>query len=159
MRISCTAMRGFTLIELLIAVAIIGVLSAIAYPAYQNHVLRTHRAAAAACLQELALQMERRYTIRLTYRPDTGQPDLPVLPCTASAAGRYTLDHGNLMTPPATAGGTPTSTKGPTDSRYLLQATPQGPQATDTVCGTLSLDHLGTRSRTGTATDVQSCWR
>ena len=41
--------RGFTLIELMIVMAVIGVLSAVAYPAYQAHVLRTHRAVAAAC--------------------------------------------------------------------------------------------------------------
>ncbi len=153
------AARGFSLIELMIALAVIGVLSAIAYPAYQGHVLRTHRAAAAACLQELALQMERRYTVRISYLPDAGQPGLPVLSCTNAAAGRYDFTHGDVSGPPATPGGAPTTVAGPTDSRYLLQATPLGAQLSDTACGTLGLDHLGTRSRSGTAADVQSCWR
>jgi type IV pilus assembly protein PilE len=155
-----SAARGFSLIELMIALAVIGVLSAIAYPAYQSHILRTHRATAAACLQELALQMERRYTVRISYLPGAGQPALPVLSCTNAAAGRYDFSHGTVSGPPATPGGAATALTGPTDSSYLLQATPLGAQlAQDTACGTLGLDHLGTRSRSGTAADVQSCWR
>lgn len=52
-------MRGFTLIELMIAVVIIGILSAIAYPAYNEYVRKARRAEAKSMLQEIQLQQEK----------------------------------------------------------------------------------------------------
>ena len=127
--------KGFTLIELMIVVAIIAILSAIAIPSYQQHVLRTHRADAMSALQGLAQVMERHYAQRQpnSYQGaaagggDTGAP--------ANFSAVSPLDGGvaryNLRITAANA------------NSYTLQAQPIGVQAGD---GILQLTSVGARS-------------
>ena len=56
------SIKGMTLIELLIAVAIVGILGAIAYPSYTNHVIKAHRVTAMADMTKIQLEMETLYT-------------------------------------------------------------------------------------------------
>lgn len=123
---------GFTLIELLVVVAIIGVLASIAYPSYVDHVRKTRRVAAEACLSAVAQQLERWYTTNMTY--DGFAPNL------AACDPKITSDFYNIP-PPATTART-----------YTLTAAPKGPQSGDS-CGTLSLDQAGTRSPS-----TGGCW-
>ncbi|RXZ45385.1 type IV pilin protein [Crenobacter cavernae] len=57
-----TNKRGFTLIEMMIAVAILGILAAIAYPSYQQYVARSRVGEAKAEMFALAQELEQRYS-------------------------------------------------------------------------------------------------
>lgn len=64
---SSSLQPGFTLIELMITVAIIGILAAVAYPAYTDSIRKSRRAEARTALTELMQQQERYMTQRNTY--------------------------------------------------------------------------------------------
>lgn len=58
---------GFSLIELMIAVAIVAILGAVAYPSYQDSITKGRRAEGRTALLELLQQQERFLTQRNTY--------------------------------------------------------------------------------------------
>lgn len=138
--------NGFTLIELMVTVAIIGILAGIAYPGYQDSVMKSRRADAEGALLGLANAMERHFTETNSYL----------------GAGTTGGDTGSPTIFSATSpvdGGTPyynLTINAATDDSYTLNAAPTGAQAND-KCGTLSLTQTGARG-ISTALSVTDCW-
>ena len=141
---SATGRRGFTLIELMIVVAVIGILGAIAFPAYSQYVIRGKRAEGRAALMDAAALQERFFSDCNRYGSlGNGAKDCAAGETTVgtnSETGKYTL---------SIAPTSPTST-------YTLKA---APTFADTECGTLTLTNAGTKGmESATSTDVRACW-
>jgi len=138
---------GFTLIELMITVAIIGILTSIAYPSYQDSIMKSRRVDAQGALMGFANAMERFYTVNNTYPSSSpGAPTARIYPVTSPVSGG--TPYYNLSIDASS-----------TASTYLLNATPivGGAQATD-KCGTLTLDQAGARGFTGLGMTSADCW-
>lgn len=88
--------KGFTLVELMIVVVVIGILSAIAFPAYQDYVKRGKLADAFGALSTWSLRMEQYNQDNRSYLSGTNcgvtapTANVFTLSCTATAT-TYTL--------------------------------------------------------------------
>ena len=134
---------GFTLLEVLIVVAILGIVSALAYNSYTRQADDSRRSDAASMLVNAAQQLERCYTRVHTYDVDNVEEcnDLP----DESPGGHYRL-NSELDT-----------------NTFTVTAVPQGVQAERDAqrCAFLALDHTGRRTaEDGDGNEaVDECWR
>lgn len=123
---------GITLTELIIAVAILGILGAIAWPQYDRISKKQYRSEAIIALTEQANAQE-------AFKDNTGNfttaPQAVASSSTAgmSKTGKYQITINT------------TCAAGEGDSCYLITATAQGDQTKDTTCLAITLDHLGRR--------------
>jgi type IV pilus assembly protein PilE len=160
MKTNIKSKNGFTLIELMIVVAIMGILAAVAYPSYRQHVIKSNRVDAEKNLLELTQWMERFYTENGRYDQDRTDPT-PV-PVTIDS-----LPFNQSPTTGTTTFYNMTFTVGPTATTYTLTATPTATQD-DAECGAISLNHASvkcilaeTQCSNGSEADqdaVADCW-
>ena len=105
--------RGFTLIELMITIAIIAILTAVAFPSYTDYVTRSKLAEAYAHLADLRVKMEQSYLDNRRYNA-TGTLGTCGIPGgnTPTALGSKYFDFACSSSNPNAAG----------DQEYLLTA-------------------------------------
>lgn len=128
--------KGFTLIELMIAVAIVGILAAVAYPSYQQYLRRGARAEAQAQMMDIAARQGQFLIDNRAYAASVAALGVSI---PSSVSSKYTIAIATDAAPPT----------------FTITATPVAgsSQASDT-CGRLILNSAGAKSVTGTGT----CW-
>ncbi len=141
---------GFTLTELMIAVAIVAILAAVAYPSYQDSVRKARRADAKTALLELAGFMERNYSTVFRYDRTGTADDSPAI----------TLPFAQLPREGGMATYTLRFRQGTLARQtFEIEALPANAQTGD-PCGTLTINQTGTRGVRNAAAGqtAATCW-
>ena len=165
--------KGFTLIEVMIVVAIVGILVAIAYPNYSNHVMKSKRIEAMSELMHMAQLQEKFFSQNLKYAYDF-EALYGATPSGASegaAASGTTVDTDNqlykislvaTMASRSASSASSACNLGSNCIGYTLKATANSKkqQSDDTTCNTFTIAHTGARTaKTLLAADsTNDCW-
>lgn len=131
--------NGFTLIEVLIVTAIVGILFAVALPAYQGTVKKSNRAEAKSTLMELAQRLQRCYSLYARFNDDV---QCGVYADLADADGYLSQGAGFYTVTIAVA-------EAGADEKYTYKLTATAilaPQTDDTGCTVMTLTHTGVRT-------------
>ena len=138
---------GITLLELMIVVAIVALLTSIAYPSYMRYVVSSKRTAATSALLRIADRQQQFFMDNKSYANDLTDLGFDANPYviaddgTSSGSGDsvYSISLSNV-----------------TATTYTLTAAPLYGQLTrDTACGSLTLNQIGDKGSSGGG---DNCW-
>jgi len=138
---------GFTLIEVMIAIAIVGILVAVALPAYKEYLARSKRSDVQTVLLEDAQYMQRYYAANNVYNGANPPPVLPYPNSPRNATGtavNYTITIGPAPQTTATT--------------FTLIATPANSMTGD-KCGNFTYTDQQVPDVSGSGQSKATCWR
>jgi type IV pilus assembly protein PilE len=131
-----TGVSGFSLMELLITVAIVGILSAVAYPTYISNIQKSRRADAQSVMMEVQQYLQRYYMSHSNYTDaNLANAGLSVSPKNGTAIYNIVLNAEAQS--------------------YTIEA--QLVNEASDPCGTLSLTDTGAMGQEHLT--VNQCWR
>lgn len=140
---------GVTLMELLVAIAIVGILGAIAYPSYMQYVVRSNRSVGKSMLLRIADRQEQFFGDNKRYAADLTQLGYMAAAFMIDEQGAPVANTDNARLYSISLTNTSATT-------FTVNAAPELQQAVrDTDCATLTLTHTGQRGQTGAGTN---CW-
>jgi type IV pilus assembly protein PilE len=139
--------QGFTLVEMLVVVAIIGIIAAVAMPAYQEHVDNARRAQAKGALVAFATRIERHYAETGSYEMDSDGAKMTAdsLFYSAIPQGASGDDRDYILS---------IDDSGTDDETYLIKATANGVMSGD---GDFTLSSTGEKTWGSNACWEKSC--
>lgn len=130
--------NGFTLIEVMITVAIVGILAAVAYPNYTEHVKKSARAEAITALIDAANRQEQFFVDNHDYTTVLANLGLEA----ETETGLYELTIVSVAN----------------SREFTITATGvSGTAKTDSACTTLGINELSVKTSTGSGTSKE-CW-
>jgi len=122
--------QGFSLVEILLVLLITAIIGTFALPAYQKHLVRAHRQAAAAALMQGALGMEQYY-----YK-------------------HHSFEHSSVASLGLKNNNSYTFELDTSPHAFTLFAHPTA-NTNDPACGTLSINQSGQQNASG---NTKTCW-
>ena len=134
--------KGFTLIELMIVIALVAIMSAIAYPSYQQYVIKTKRTEMMGEMHNIASEIQARKLAQGNYNNNLKSGLTGNYPRQGSALYSVTIEP--IVLPPKPPPPAPTL---PTmlNAEWIITATPlAGQMGAD---GNLSLNYQGVKCK------------